>query len=95
MISADDLHKEWMKNPKYVEEYEKLHEEFEIAREFIRARIQAGLTQEELANKMQTKQSVISRLESGKSAPTLATLRKFAEVTGLHLKISFEKLSHA
>ena len=90
MTRVKDLHKEWMKNPKYVEEYNKLEPEFALARAFIKARIDAGLTQAELADKMHTKQSVVSRLESGKFLPSISTLKRFAEVTGTRLKISFD-----
>jgi len=94
MTRVKDLHKEWMKNPKYVEEYNKLEPEFALARAFIKARIDAGLTQAELADKMHTKQSVVSRLESGKFLPSISTLKRFAEVTGTRLKISFDNGLH-
>lgn len=90
MTRVRDLHKEWMKDPEYAEEYKKLEPEFALARTFIKARIEAGLTQAELADKMNTKQSVVSRLESGKFLPSISTLKCFAEVTGTRLKISFD-----
>ena len=45
----------------------------------------AGLTQEDIAKMLGTKQSVIARLESGKSLPSLKTLYKYAQVT--HKKV--------
>ena len=76
----------WMKDPEFRHEYEKLGEEFELARSLIRARLAAGLTQEELALRMGTSQPVIARLEAGHK-PSLKTLQRFAEATGTRLKI--------
>ena len=42
--TVDDLHKKWMKNPKYRREYEALEEEFSIAAALIEARAHTGLT---------------------------------------------------
>ena len=39
---VDDLHMEWMKNPKYRREYEALEEEFTLTSALIEARSRAG-----------------------------------------------------
>lgn len=90
MGKASELHKKWSNNPEYREEYDKLGPEFEIARLFIKARTQAGLTQAQLAERLQTTQSAVARFESGKTNPSTSTLRKIAQATGTQLKISFE-----
>ena len=90
MTKISDLHKEWMRDPEYQAAYDALDEEFTIAAALIDARAQAGLTQEELAKRMQTTQSVIARLEGGHVMPTTRTLEKIARATGSRLKISFE-----
>jgi ribosome-binding protein aMBF1 (putative translation factor) len=90
MTKVDDLHSKWMKDPKYVKAHEALAPEFELAHAVIDARIQAGLTQEELAKRMETTQSVIARLESGRTRPSTQTLERLAAATGTRLKISFE-----
>lgn len=90
-----DLHKKWMKNPAYRREYEALEEEFALASAIIEARTRAGLTQEELANLMETSQSAVARLESGRMIPSGRTLKRFARATGTRLRISFEPLSPA
>lgn len=54
------------------------------------ARMKAGLTQEELAERMKTSQSAIARLESGRTIPSARTLVRFAKATGTRLRISFE-----
>ena len=88
--TVDDLHKKWMKNSKYRREYEALEEEFSLSAAMIEARAHAGLTQEQLAQRMKTTQAVVARLEGGGSMPSTRTLEKFAKATGTRLKISFE-----
>jgi ribosome-binding protein aMBF1 (putative translation factor) len=89
-IRVDDLHKGWMRDPKYRREYEALEEEFSLVAALIEARTRAGLTQEEVARRMKTTQAVIARLESGGSKPSTRTLERFAEATGSRLRITFE-----
>jgi len=86
----DELHEEWLRRPAYKAEYESLAEEFSIASALIAARARAGLTQEQVAERMRTTQTVIARLESGRSKPSTRTLERFAEATGSRLRISFE-----
>ena len=69
--------------------------EFALAWTLIAARLAAGLTQEELAERMQTTQSVIARLEGGRVWPSTRTLERFAKATGTRLKISFEPVATA
>lgn len=91
--SVDDLHKEWLKRPGYKRAYEALEEEFNMASALIEARARAGLTQEEVAQRMKTTQTVIARLESGRVKPSTRTLERFAAATGTRLRISFEPTS--
>jgi len=79
-----------MKNPKYRREYEALEEEFSLAGALIKARARAGLTHEQVAQRVKTTQAVVARLEGGRSMPLMRTLGKFAKATGTRLKISFE-----
>ena len=62
--------------------YAALDEEFSLARELIAARVRAGFTQAELAERMGTTQSAIARLESGAQMPSVKTLLRFAKATG-------------
>ena len=89
-IRVDDLHKDWMKDPKYQREYEALEEEFSLVDALIEARTRAGLTQEQVAQRMKTTQAVIARLEGGGSKPSTRTLERYAQATGSRLKITFE-----
>jgi Predicted transcriptional regulator with C-terminal CBS domains len=88
--TVDDLHKEWMKSPKYRREYQALEEEFSLAAALIEARAHAGLTQEQVAQRMKTTQAMIARLEGGGTMPSTRPLKKYAKATGTRLKISFE-----
>ena len=89
MTKLSNLKKEWVKDPDVKGEYEKLKPEFELAREFIRARTKAKMTQLDVAKKMKTTQSVIARLESGKAVPTMKTIDRFAKAVGMRFEIHF------
>ena len=89
-IRVDDLHKRWMKDSKYRREYRALEEEFSLVAALIKARTRAGLTQEQVAQRMKTTQAVIARLEGGGSKPSTRTLERYAEATGSRLRITFE-----
>ncbi len=71
--------------------YKESAEEFALAREIIKARAGAGLSQQELAQKMETTQSAVARLESGKHLPSMSTLKKLAKATGTRLAIHLEQ----
>jgi ribosome-binding protein aMBF1 (putative translation factor) len=90
MSKVKDLHRKWMKDKKYRKAHEELAPEFELARAVIAARAYAGLSQEELAERMDTTQPVIARLESGRVRPSTRTLARLAAATGTRLKITFE-----
>ncbi|MFC4706476.1 helix-turn-helix domain-containing protein [Paraburkholderia caffeinitolerans] len=72
--------------------YEALDEEFTALDALLTARKEAGLTQAQVAERMGTTTSVVSRLESSlaseKHSPSLATLRKYAAACGKSLRIS-------
>lgn len=79
-----------MKDPEFACAYEDSVEEFALAREIIKARASAGLSQQELARKMETTQSVVARLESGHHLPSMSTLKKLAKATRTKLSIHLE-----
>jgi predicted transcriptional regulator len=70
--------------------YEKLGPEFALIETIIEKRLQKGLTQKELAQKIGTKQSAISRLESGKANPSLLFLQKIAKALHSNLEVTFK-----
>ena len=90
MRDVRELNEEWMRDPDYRAEWEALEDEFALARALLQVRTRAGLTQEEVAARMGTTQSVIARLESGRVRPSTKTLERFARATGTRLRIRFE-----
>ena len=80
----------WKKDPAYAAAYEALHEEFALASSLIKARIQADMTQEQVATAMGTTQAAVARLESGRALPSTRTLQRFAEATHSRLRITHE-----
>ena len=83
----EDHRRELMKDPSVIKAYKEFQPEFAIIEKIIRARINEGITQKELANKMKTKQSAISRLESGDANPSLNFLKRLAEALDSRLEI--------
>ena len=92
MGKVSDLHRKWSNDPNYRTAYDELELEFELARLLIKARVEAGLTQAQLAERLQTTQSAVARFEGGHVHPSTKTLRKIAQATGTRLKISFEAI---
>jgi transcriptional regulator with XRE-family HTH domain len=61
-----------------------------LAAAIIQARTHAGLSQGQLAERMEMTQALIARLESGRVKPSTRTLERLAEATGMRLRILFE-----
>lgn len=61
-----------------------------IGEQIAEERKRVGMTQEELADKVGTKKPNISRLESGKTNPTVAFLEKVARGLGKEIKIELK-----
>ena len=89
-ISAREVADEWLKDPAHKAAYDALEDEFALAGALIEARSKADMTQEQVAEAMGTTQTVIARLESGRTMPSTRTLERFAKATGTRLRISFE-----
>ena len=88
--TVDELHKKWQNDPAYQQEYDALEDEFSLTAALIQARSRAGLTQEQIARRMNTTQAVVARLERGGTKPSTRTLEKYAKATGTRLRIRFE-----
>jgi transcriptional regulator with XRE-family HTH domain len=80
--------KKLMQNPEFVREYNALEPEYKLAAALIRLRLAKGLTQEDLAKMLNTKQECIARLENGGSLPSLSTMKKLAEALDAELEIN-------
>jgi len=77
----------------FKKKYDRLAPIWDLRKKMIALRIERGLTQEQIAKKMGTKKSNISRLEAnGDSFPTYKTLEKYAAALGYRIRIEFELL---
>jgi predicted transcriptional regulator len=83
----DDAKKKILQNEEVLKELRNNEAEYKIIEEIIAARQEKNLTQKDLAELVGTKQSNISRLESGNYNPTLEFLNKIARAIGKKLEI--------
>jgi predicted transcriptional regulator len=90
-----DLKAELLTKPAVREAYDAQAPEFELARELIAARTQAGLTQGDVAARMGTTQSVVARIESGRGSPSMRTVQRFAHAVGARAVVRMEPLAGA
>ncbi|EBM5320048.1 helix-turn-helix transcriptional regulator [Salmonella enterica] len=92
-MTHDEIVSKMLSNPAVKAEYDAIEEEFALLDEMLDARKKAGLTQAQVAERMGTKATAITRMESnlasGQSGPSFATLKKFAKATGKKLQIRF------
>lgn len=80
-----------MQRPGFKSAWDSLEEEYAALNELLQTRKKAGLTQEDVAARMGTTKSAVSRLEasirSENYSPSFATLRKYAHACGKRLVI--------
>lgn len=89
-LDFDEFISESLKNKLVKTHYDLIHPEYTVITAIINARKKHGLTQKGLAEKIGTKQSVISRLERGNANPSVAILKKLAEAFDSDLQIIFK-----
>lgn len=82
--------KELLKDKAVKKTYDDLGSEFKVISLFIKKRLEKGLTQQELARRIGTKQSAIARFESGTYNPTIDFLNKIAGGLNTRIKISID-----
>jgi len=89
---------EWMLDPAFKAEYDALEDEYQLLREMLQARKRAGLTQEDVANRMGTKAPAVARLEAAgirnKHSPSIHTLRKYARAVGCKLEVHLKPFAN-
>lgn len=90
MMTWDKHRKILMKDPEVRKAWEETRIEREISHALIKARIEKRLTQVQLAKKLKTKQSVISRVESGQSTPSISLLKRLASALDTSLSVQFK-----
>ena len=86
-ISFEEMKADMLKDEEFKAEYEKLKPRYEAIAQIIRARKEQNMTQAELAKRVGTQKSNISRLESGNYNPSLDFLVKVAETHGKTLSV--------
>ena len=90
-MAWEDVEAQLLENPEVFKESVKLEPEFQALRQLILLRKRNKITQRELAEKINMRQSHIARLESGEITPTLKILKRYAD--GLNLVITFNIIS--
>ena len=88
--TLQDHIKESLKDSAFKKAWQESEFAYQLSRELIRKRIQNRFSQEELAQKANTTQAVISRLENMNVNPTVGLLQKIASALNLRLRIQFE-----
>jgi ribosome-binding protein aMBF1 (putative translation factor) len=86
-IPYEKIRAKWLKDPAFIKAHAELEDEFALVEELIRARMKAGLTQAEVAERMQSTQPAVARLESAGRIPSTRTLQRYARATGHRLRI--------
>jgi HTH-type transcriptional regulator/antitoxin HipB len=78
------------RDPEFAEGLEPGYAEFKVGALLREAREQAGLTQEEVAERLETKKSAISRIENSAGSIRLSTLERFARAIGWELTLELK-----
>jgi transcriptional regulator with XRE-family HTH domain len=91
-LDLDATRERWVKDAAFARAYAALADEFAALAELVRARQRAELTQAQVAERMGVAQATVGRLESSagsrKHAPSMATLRRYADAVGCELRIT-------
>lgn len=82
-----EVKEELLKDETFKAEFVQLEDEFALASQLIEARKRAQLTQDEVAKRMGTTQSVVARLESGRPMPSLRSLKRYAQAVNSKVEI--------
>lgn len=79
--------------PEVKQAYDELAEEFAFLDQVLKARIESGFTQAEVAERVGTTQSAIARRESAarRRSPSIVTLQRYAKAIGYKVEIRFVK----
>jgi ribosome-binding protein aMBF1 (putative translation factor) len=85
-----DVRRKRFQSPRYRVAHDRLAPFEQIARVVIMRRARLGLSQQEVAERMGTTASVVSRIESGQHRTSTETLRRLAEALDGHAVLGFE-----
>ena len=88
-LNVEAFLRESLKDPLLKAEFDRQQPEFAVIQAMIDVRRKKSLTQKQLAEKLGTTQSAISRLEQGNINPTIGFMQKLADALGSRLDIRF------
>jgi len=80
--------KRMKQDPEFWKNYDERFDTFKLGILLKQARMKAGLTQEQVAYKLHTTKSVISRMENHATDIRLSTLEKFAKAIGRQIHVA-------
>lgn len=80
--------KRMKKDSEFWNDYDERFETFKLGALLKQARLEAGMTQEQIARELKTTKSVISRMENHATDIRLSTLEKFAKAVGRHIQVA-------
>ena len=90
-LTLRDFKKKVTQDKAFMTEYEALRPEFEVVRDFIKARLDSSCSQQELAKRLDLQQPAIARLERGGYATTsIIKLTKVAHALGYNLTFQLQ-----
>ena len=89
-VKFEQIHNRLMKDEEFQMEHGKLKPRYELIAQIIDVRNRLNMTQEELAQRIGTQKSNISRFESGSYNPTLDFITKIARSLGKEVRISLD-----
>jgi len=89
------IEKRKARDPEFAQDFESGYEQFKIGVMLKQARLDAGVTQEQLAERLCTKKTAISRIENHAEDIKLSTLERFAEALGQRLTLTIAPANHA
>ena len=87
-IPLEEAEKKMLEDPEVRASYDELGPEYEVAEQLIRARLESGMSQKELAAKIGTRQSNISRIDGGQQNVCIGMLKKVAKGLGKKVHVT-------
>ena len=92
MITLTELKAQQMKDHAFREEYTLRKEQQAVLDALVETRVAAGLTQAEVARRIDTTRSEVARLEGGWVSPTLMTVLRYARAVNVRLDVEIARL---
>lgn len=87
IIKFEDYLNKQLEKESFKKEWEKSETQYQLTRQLIKARIEQGYNQRQLAKRAKTTQAVLSRFESMSFNPSLALIEKIAGALGKKVEI--------